>query len=115
MSYINALLKTIDEWNKEPIEDEWIFERFREQYVSTMSSQEAFQAIDDTIDILIDLSDESIAIEVLQTIINLARQSDTTEVPEKLSNMKETLINQFKSMGDYARDKLCELLKYYRF
>lgn len=115
MSFMSELLQTIDEWNKEPIEDEWLFETFRERFVNTMSPHEAFQIIDDTVNILIGLSDESTSVEVLQTIINLARQSDTTEIPEKLAEMKETLIHQFKGMGDYARDKLNELFQYYRF
>ncbi len=114
MNYIKKLIQTIEEWNKDPIEDEWLFETFREKFISTMSPVEAFQAVDDTVDILINLSDESTAIEVLQTIIRLARQSDTTEVPKRLSEMKETIINQFKDMEDYARDKLNELFRYYR-
>jgi|APSaa5957512576_1039674.scaffolds.fasta_scaffold326382_1 hypothetical protein len=115
MNFMNELIKTIDEWNKDPIEDEWLFETFREQYVGTMSPSEAFQAIDCTIDVLINLSDESTAVEVLETIIDLARQSDTTQVPAKLSKTRAALINQFKGMDDYARDKLGELFQYYRF
>jgi hypothetical protein len=114
MCFINELLKTIEEWNKYPIEDEWLFETFRERFVSRMSPIEAFQVIDDTISILIKLSDESTAIEVLQTIINLARQSDTTEVPPKLYEMKDIIANQFENMDVYARGKLDELYRYYR-
>ena len=107
-------MKTISEWSKDPIEDEWLFEKFRKRFVSTMNPPEAFQTINDTISILIKLPDESTAIEVLQTIINLAHQSNTTEIPQKLSEKKEELANQFISMGDYAQNKLNELFKYYR-
>jgi len=113
MSFVNELLKAMNEWNKDTVEDEWLFARFIEQYVDTLSPSDAFQAINNISDILTDLLDESTAVDVLQIIIYLARQSKTTEVPVKLLKMKKPLINQFENMGDDAHDKLNELFKYY--
>lgn len=114
MTFNDQLLHTIDGWNKDPIEDEWLFEKFREQLVNRMSTEEAFEAIGETIDVLLRQSDESTAIEVLQTLIALARQSDTTEMPSKLLVQKSAIASQFSTFGEYAKNKLQELFHHYR-
>ena len=114
MDFLNELKRCILEWSKDPIEDEWLFESFRKNTVNSMSPSEAFQEIDDTISVLLEISDESTAIEVLQTIIDLARQSNTTEISKKIYENKDALRNQFELMGEYAQSKLNELFKYYR-
>jgi hypothetical protein len=114
MKYFEALLNTIDGWNAEPIADEWLFEEFREKFVDVMSPAEAFEFIDVTIEILRLQNDESTATEVLQTVIGLARHSETTQVPNTLLAQKQKLEEQFANFGDYAKSKLLELLRYYR-
>lgn len=114
MKYREALLNTIVGWNVDPIEDEWLFEMFREKFVDVMSAAEAFELIDETIEILQLQSDESTATEVLQTVIGLARRSETTQVPNALHTQKKSLERQFSSFGDYAKNKLLELFRYYR-
>lgn len=114
MTFIDQLLHTIDGWNNEPIEDEWLFEKFREQFVNPMSAVEAFEAIGETVDVLLRQSDESTAIEVLQTLIALARQSNTTELPSKLLARKIAIASQFSTFGEYAKSKLQELFHHYR-
>lgn len=114
MTFHDALLQAIKGWSADPIADEWLFEKFREQFVNTMSAGEAFEAISETVDELLHQSDESTAIEVVQTIIALARQSDTTEVPSQLLAQRTAITNQFSAFGDYAKNKLQELFHYYR-
>lgn len=114
MKYRDALIQAIEHWNSDPIEDEWFFERFRDEVVGSMTDVEAFEAIDETIDFLLCESDESTACEIVQTIINLAKQSQTTEFPNKLSENLTELREQFSSRGDYARSKFQELLRHYR-
>lgn len=114
MSFNTALLRVITEWNKDPIEDEWLFEKFRGQFISRMTSADAFSSIGPTVIVLRDQADESTAIEVLQTLIDLARQSDTTEVPSELAAQKQAVARQFSVFGDYAQRKLDELFRYYR-
>ena len=115
MTYHDALLQAIEGWNENPIADEWLFEKFREQFVSTMSTVEAFKSIDETLGVLLRQSDESTATEVLQTIIALARQSNTTEIPPMLLEHKSEITHLFATFGDYAKNKLQELFLYYRF
>lgn len=114
MAFNDQLLHAIGDWSKDPIEDEWLFEKFRERFVNSMSTAEAFEAIGETVDVLLHQYDESNAIEVVQTLIALARQSDTTEIPARLLAQKMAISNQFQKFGVYAKNKLQELFDYYR-
>ena len=114
MTFNDQLLHTIGEWSKNPIEDEWLFEKFREQFVNRMSTVDAFEAIGETVEVLLSQTDESNAIEVVQTLITLARQSDTTEIPSKLLSQKIVIESQFSKFGGYAKNTIQELFYYYR-
>ena len=50
----------------------------------------------------------------MQTLIALARQSDTTEIPSKLLSQKMAIESQFSKFGGYAKNKIQELFHYYR-
>lgn len=113
MTYQEALLKAVDEWSTDPIEDEWLFEKFREEFVSVMSPSEAFESIPVTLDLLFREVDESTSTEILQTIIALARRSNTTECPARLVEQCDALQEKFSVFGDYARSKQKELFQYY--
>lgn len=114
MEFREALLNAIDGWKTDPIADEWMFEEFREKFIDATSPSEAYELIDETIHILCLESDESAAIEILQTIIGLARRSETTEIPHALLAQKEILREKFSDFGEYARNKLSELFRHYR-
>ena len=114
MTFNDQLLQAIGEWSKDPIEDELVFVKFREQIVNRMSTVDAFEAIGETVDVLLCQTDESNAIEVVQTLITLARQSDTTEIPSKLLSQKIVIESQFSKFGGYAKNKIQELFNYYR-
>jgi hypothetical protein len=114
MTFNDQLLHAIGEWSKDPIEDELVFVKFREQIVNRMSTVDAFEAIGETVDVLLCQTDESNAIEVVQTLITLARQSDTTEIPSKLLSQKIVIESQFSKFGGYAKNKIQELFNYYR-
>ena len=114
MTYSEALNEAISGWNENPISDEWVFEKFREDFVYTMSPSEAFDAIESTISVLLHQSDESTAIEVLETLIALARQSDTTEMPVSLRKSRDEISGMFSLFGAYANSKLTELFVFYR-
>ena len=114
MTYSDELKAIIDAWNQTPITDEWLFERFRERAIKSLSPTEAFEAIGDTVKALIHQFDESTATEVLQTLIVLARHSATTELHPFLEGHVADLVKQFAPYGDYARDKLDELMRFYR-
>jgi len=114
MTYNEALLRAVEGWNANPIVDEWLFEKFRQQFVNTISGDEAFESIGPTVSMLLRQSDESTAIEVLQTVIALAKQSDTTEIPPLLLANRKCIADKFAVFGDYAGEKLKELFAFYR-
>jgi hypothetical protein len=114
MTYKEALLHTISKWNESPISDEWLFVNFREGFIDVMSTVEAFESINDTINILLNQNDESTAIEILESLILLAKQSETTEMPKNLYLYKNNLRQLFLNFGKYANNKLKELFSYYR-
>lgn len=115
MHYRDALIEAINYWHSEPIEDEWFFENFRDDFVGKMSPSEAFSSINETIGFLLKEEDEFTACEILQTIINLAKKSQTTEVPSVLIENKNLIESQFDARGEYSKSKLGELFRYYRF
>lgn len=114
MEYKEALLQAIEGWNSKQFEDEWLFAKFREQTVCNMSTAEAFEAIDETVDLLLCEQDESTATEILQSIIGLARQSQTTELPDSLRRNRDEIQIKFSEFGDYAKNRLLELYQHYR-
>jgi hypothetical protein len=114
MTYRERLLLVIDEWNTYPITNEWLFENFRSNVIGELSTSDAFDAIDETIVILLREPDESTATEIIQSIIALAHQSKTTEVPIELIRSKTEIVTKVRSFGDYANIKLQELFRYYR-
>jgi hypothetical protein len=112
--YFEALRHVVCEWGRDPIEDEWLFESFRDEYVASMNPPDAFEVIGPTTLLLLDQSDESTATEILQTILALANRSDTTEVPVEIRENKNELIEKFSAFGDYSKNKLTELFSRYR-
>jgi hypothetical protein len=82
--------------------------------IKSMSSSEAFEAIDVTIAVIVQQVDNSIVIEILQTLIALAWYSDTIEVHPSLLKQQSNLLKQFSHYSDYTRDKLEELFRFYR-
>ncbi len=114
MEYRAALLQAISQWSLDPIPDEWLFEKFREKVIRAMSASEAFEAINETVDILLYETDESNSIEILVSIQALARQSDTTELPNSLQINKDKIQSKFAQYSDYAQNQLQSLFRHYR-
>ena len=82
--------------------------------MGTMSTGEAFQWIDYTLQKLIEQKNEMTATEVLETVIALAIQSKTTEAPKSLDEAKSHLEAKFADSDDYTRGKFVELMRFYR-
>ena len=114
MDYVAELRKAISIWKTQPVENEWLFEEFRQNTVEAMNAAEAFDAIDATVYILLQEPDEDASLEILQTLIYLASKSDTTEVPKRLLVSISAITAKFATYGDYEKNKLAELLKHYR-
>ena len=111
--YQTELLKVINYWkNSDLIENEWYFENFRQNFIDNLSSAKAFENLDFTMGYLLAETDESTAVEILQTLINLAVRSDTTQIPEIILENYHQLSLKFSDV--YYQLKVLELLDYYR-
>jgi hypothetical protein len=111
--YQTELLKVINYWkNSDLIENEWYFENFRQNFIDNLSSAKAFENLDFTMGYLLAETDESTAVEILQTLINLAVRSDTTQIPEIILENYHQLSLKFSDV--YYQSKVLELLDYYR-
>lgn len=115
MMYADELMKTIKEWSKTPIEDEWVFETFRRKVIGALSPPEAFDSMGETVDILVKQKDESTATEILQCMISLVRQCKTTEVHPLLLENKGVIIEKFQNYDAYSVNKLKEFFRYYNW
>ena len=114
MSYLDSLKTTINIWVNDKIEDEWLFEKFRESEIKKINSSDAFNFINDTIPILLDEKNRQIWTELFEIIICLARKSNTTEIPSKILENWESLKIISNTHSVYAQVKLKELASYYR-
>jgi len=114
MNFLNDLEIAISEWKKDSIEDEWAFEQFRSKTIPLLSTSETFELIGAVLELLVNEDDDDTALELLQTVLTMARHSQTTEMPPNLIENMALLKSRFDSMGDYERQKMGELLRYYR-
>jgi len=114
MSFLSDLYTVMLEWKKNPIKDEWVFDRFRSESIPQLSTPEAFDLMTQVLRLLIDEIDDSTALELLQTLLTMARHTQTTEMPPDFAQNMELLKSRFTGMGDYEREKVSELLRYYR-
>ena len=114
MSFLNDLGTVILEWKRDPIKDEWAFDHFRSQSIPRLSTHDAFELMNQVLRLLVDEKDDSTALELLQTLLTMARHSQTTEMPSGLVENMDVLKSRFSAMGEYEREKMGELLNYYR-
>nr|WP_319396101.1 hypothetical protein [uncultured Desulfobacter sp.] len=120
MRFINELLKTIDEWNKDPIEDEWVFETFRERYVSPMWLEEnvavmpdrVLKILENLIDRLSSLSEPlyfhqpDALITALKRLLQEADLSDNNEFINRVLNIQDWFLDHgVKELDVAARNK----------
>jgi len=114
MTFISQMEQIVAKWAKRQVDDEWLFQSFRKDIIGKMSTEEAYGYIDDVVGVLLQQHDEVVVNEVLETLLALARQSDTTQMPNKL----ESAVTQIKSMCDkyseYTINKCSELFTHYR-
>ena len=114
MTFQQQLDSTIAKWNSGDVDDEWLFQRLREKQIGQMASEEAWAQIDECVTKLLYEENESTAIELIETIIALARQSTTTELPKEIASSSDRLKKQFSSYGEYAKEQLRQMFRYYR-
>jgi hypothetical protein len=113
MNFQQQLDAAIAAWNSGEVDDEWLFAKFRDQ-IGQLSPEEAWAQIGETIPKLLSAVNEDTATEIIETILAIARQSMTTELPNEIKSSRDQLQKQFSNYGDYATEQLRQLFRYYR-
>ena len=114
MDFQQQLDAVISIWNSGEANDEWLFQRIREEQVGQMSSAEAWSQIGETLSKLHNQQNECTATEIIKTVMALAAMSMTTEVPQEVIISQGHLRQQFVGYGIYAREQLENMFRYYR-
>jgi hypothetical protein len=114
MSFTDQLDTAIQYWESGDVVDEWMFQKLRDEVVGNMRSDEAFESIEFAVLRLLEHQGEFVANEILETVLSLARRSQTTEIPPALAAAQCELTDQFGRYGEYSKTRLRELFRYYR-
>jgi hypothetical protein len=114
MTFHQQLDSVIAKWNSGNVDDEWLFQRLREEQIGQMTPEEAWAQIGECVTKLLNEENESTAIELIETTIALAKRSTTTDVPKEIASSSDRLKKQFSCYGEYAKQQLMQLFRYYR-
>ena len=112
-SFEKQLKAAIDCWELGDIQDEWMFAKLQDDVIGLLEPSEAFEKIPYVL-ALVENHKEDAATAIIETLLALARQSQTTEIPEGLEARRQHLSDQFALYGEYAKAKPGELFRYYR-
>jgi hypothetical protein len=88
------------DWRSAYGRDEWFFTRLVNETVKPLSSIEAFAAIDEVVQLLPQQPEMMYECGVL--LLNLARHSDTTEMPCGLRGAWDTVMRLLRDYSDIA-------------
>lgn len=113
--YEILLDNAISAWLAPEIEDELAFVNLRSSIDEDLTPIDAFVCVEKTARRLRSTDSEYVLIQLIETILSLARRADTTELSEFSEELFIELESRFQSLGDYAKSKYAELKKYYRF
>lgn len=82
----NIFTKKLNNWKTEIQKDEWFFSNFRDSLINNITNEEAFFDISQLCEIINQNDDTYFISELLETLLVLARKSNTTELPNGLKN-----------------------------
>jgi hypothetical protein len=82
--------------------DEWFFSHLEDQILARLTSSQAFAAIDEVVEILIQQHEPTLRYYCGTFLIGLARLSDTTELPSGLCGAWDTVVRRLYDCPDIA-------------
>jgi hypothetical protein len=109
-----AFTEAFVDWRRKLQADEWYFVRVRDRLAETLSSEEAFNAIDEAVNVTLAQDHEFLWTEAMQLMLSLADKSSTTEMPPELSNRWTELMASAARFGTYQAARAEELRRWYR-
>jgi hypothetical protein len=104
----------IKDWETKINSDEWYLYRFREEIINNSSPEEAFLLIPEVIELMLEEKDKFLCSEMLEFLIALARQSNTTEIPSVLEAKWTVIENWIINFDKYQQNRFKELKRWYR-
>ena len=102
------------DWKRKLNDDEGYFVCLRDRLTGSLSSEEAFNAIGEAVDVTLEQDNEFLWTEAMELILALARRSDTTEIPPQLDDRWDELMTSASRFGAYQARKTEDLRLWYR-
>ena len=84
MNFEDYIYQLKTNWKEKLSENEWFFSDFRENLISKLSQNDAFNAIPVLINFLLKENEVDLFSEEMELLNSLVRKANTTEVPENL-------------------------------
>ncbi|MGB7605362.1 MAG: hypothetical protein WBL93_07770 [Lutisporaceae bacterium] len=101
-------------WEEKLNEDEWYFTQFRENVINDIIPEQAYTQIPEAVELVLEQTDPWLLGECFEILLSLCTKSDTTRIPSCLSLNWEQLDNSLSYHGQYYKDRLSELKRWYR-
>lgn len=90
------------DWQSALERDEWFFSRLEDDIAARLSSSEAFAAIDELTELLLQQRELALQYYCGVFLLTLARRSDTTELPGGLRGAWDTVAGLLRDYPDIA-------------
>lgn len=90
------------DWQSALARDEWFFSRLQDDIAARLSSSEAFAAIDEVTELLLQQRDPALHYFCGSFLLTLARHSDTTELPSGLYHAWDIVAGRLSDYPDIA-------------
>jgi hypothetical protein len=94
------------DWQSALERDEWFFSRLEDQIVALLAPSEAFAAIEEVVELILQQHDPTLKYYCGVFLIRLARRSETTELPGGLRSAWdsiELLLRDYKDIAGQLR------------
>lgn len=103
------------DWKRKLNDDEWYFARLHDRLTGSLTSEEAFNAIGEAVNVTLAQDNRFLWSMAVELILDLARRSDTTEMPPQLNDRWDELMTSASRFGGaYQARKAEDLRRWYR-
>jgi hypothetical protein len=100
----------LSDWQNALERDEWFFSRLEEDIVTRLSPSEAFAALDEVATLLLQQVEPILKYYCGTFLLSLARRSDTTEMPTKLRQIWNSVMDSLREAPSIVE----QLSRWYR-
>lgn len=105
--------KLKETWREEITKDEWFFARFRENLLSELKPEESIDTINLVVNLIIHDDDNDYITELLEILLCIIRNVNTSEIPDTILTYLDTLKNITEN-DKYQKNIVDEIQTFYR-